>query len=86
MTKTFTHNDVVRYLYDEIPTKEKTEFENAMIFNDELLGLFNEMSAAKRHLSDVVEAPSNRVIKNIVDYAKSLNLQGCNEKSDSRHS
>ena len=86
MTKTFTNNDVVRYLYDEIPTKEKSEFENAMIFDDELLNLFNEMSAAKRHLSDIVKAPSNRVIKNIMDYSKSLNLHGCNEKSDSGHS
>ena len=86
MIKTFTQDDVVRYLYDEIPPSEKAEFESALIFNDELLRLFNDLAGVKNGLSDISKNPSNRVVENILDYANSLNLQGCKEESDSRHS
>ena len=86
MIKTFTQDDVVRYLYDDIPPGEKAEFESALIFDNELLRLFNELSAVKRGLSEVSISPSNQVEEKILDYAKSLNLHGCSEKSDSRHS
>ncbi len=86
MTKTFTQDDVIRYLYDEIPGNEKSEFESALIFDDSLLGLLNELSSVKNYLSMECENPSNQTIKNILDYAKWLNLHGCSEGSDSRPS
>ena len=86
MTKTFTQDDVIRYLYNEIPGKEKSEFESALIFDDNLLRLFNELSSVKDYLSKEYKNPSNQTIENILDYAKSLNLHGCGERSDSRRS
>ncbi len=74
MTKTFTHDDVVRYLYNEIPSGEQTAFENALICDTELLDLFYELSAVKKQLDKAMKIPSNRVIKNILDLSKSLNL------------
>ncbi len=74
MTKTFTQNDVVRYLYDEIPAQEKARFEDALACNSELVDLFYELSAVKRSLDGAVRNPSDHIIENILDYSKSLNL------------
>ena len=74
MTKTFTQNDVVRYIYGEIPDDEKLAFENAMICDTELLDLFHELRNVKNQLNLVKKNPRNHVIKNILDYSKSLNL------------
>ena len=74
MTKTFTQDDVVRYLYNEIPKIEKARFEEAMICDTSLLDLYHELNAAKLHLEEIKESPSNRVIKNILDYSKSFDL------------
>lgn len=75
MTKTFTQDDVVRYLYDEIPQKEKARFELALICDSKLLDLFNELSAVKRQLEEVKETPSNKVVQRILNYSKSFKMQ-----------
>ena len=74
MTKTFTQDDVVRYLYNEIPKSEKARFEEAMICDGDLLDLYHELNATKQQLEEIVESPSNRVIKNILDYSRTFNL------------
>ena len=74
MTKTFTQDDVVRYLYNEIPKNEKARFEEAMICDTSLLDLYHELNAAKSQLDEIMESPSRRVIKNILDYSKSFDL------------
>ena len=74
MTKTFTQNDVIRYIYGEIPDDEKLAFENAMICDAELLDLFHELRNVKNQLNLIKKNPRNHVIKNILDYSKSLNL------------
>jgi hypothetical protein len=74
MTKTFTQDDVVRYLYNEIPKNEKARFEEALICDSALLDLYHELSATKQQLEEIIESPSNRVIKNILDYSKSFDL------------
>ncbi len=81
MTKIFTHDDVVRYLYNEIPSDQKSEFENALICDNELLDLFHELRAVKKKLGKVVKNPSNQVIKSILDYSKSFNLHTVNDKN-----
>ena len=74
MTKTFTQDDVVRYLYNEIPPKEKARFEEAMICNSTLLNLFHELSALKDQLNKVNFAPSDQVTQKILDYSRSFDL------------
>lgn len=74
MTKTFTQDDVVRYLYNEIPQNEKARFEEAMICNSMLLNLFHELSAIKGKLDEVEISPSDRVTQKILDFSKSFNL------------
>jgi chromatin remodeling complex protein RSC6 len=74
MTKTFTQNDVIRYIYDDIPENEKQAFENAMICDVKLLDLFHELRTVKKQLDKVQNNPRKHVIKNILDYSKSFNL------------
>lgn len=75
MTKTFTQDDVIRYLYEEIPEKEKSQFENALTCNEELVDLFHELNAVKHSLDKAQIHPSESVVQNILDYSKSFNLQ-----------
>jgi len=79
MTKIFTQDDVVKYLYNEIPLGKRSEFENALICDDELLNLFRELRNVKKSLEKVVKNPSNQVIKSILDYSKSLNLHSASK-------
>jgi hypothetical protein len=72
--KTFTQDDVVKYIYDSIPENEKLAFENAMICDARLLDLFHELRSVKKQLDGIRKNPRNHVIKNILDYSKSLNL------------
>ena len=74
MTKTFTQDDVVRYLYNEIPNNEKARFEEAMICNSTLLNLFHELSAVKDKLDIAEISPSDRVTQSILDYSRSFDL------------
>ena len=74
MTKTFTQDDVVRYLYNEIPQGEKARFEEALICDGALLDLYHELSATIKQLDGLIESPSKRVTKKILDYSKSFDL------------
>ena len=74
MTKTFTQDDVLRYLYNEIPRNEKARFEEAMICDSKLLNLFHELSATKKNLDELEFSPSHQVTQKILDYSRSLNL------------
>ena len=74
MTKTFTQDDVVRYLYNEIPKNEVARFEEAMICDSTLLNMFHELRAIKGKLSEVELLPSDHVTKSILDYSKSFKL------------
>ena len=75
MIRTFTRNDVIRYVYNELNTKENQEIELAMLFDPDLAEEFYEMSKVKRTLNRIVKEPSKRVIDNILNYSKSLSLR-----------
>ncbi|HXA02649.1 MAG TPA: hypothetical protein VNW99_11715 [Cytophagaceae bacterium] len=75
MTKTFTRNDVIRYVYNELNTKEKSDIELAMLLDQDLAEEFYELSKVKRTLNRIVKEPSKRVIDNILNYSKSLSLR-----------
>jgi hypothetical protein len=75
MTKTFTRNDVIRYVYNELNTKENKEIELAMLLDQDLAEEFYELSKVKRALNKIVKEPSKRVIDTILNYSKSLSLR-----------
>lgn len=74
MTKTFTQDDLIRYIYGETYGKEKKELEKALVCDAELQEAYKELAAIKNQLDYSMKEPSERVVDNILNYSKSLNL------------
>ena len=73
MTKTFTPNDVIRYLYKETTQTENQELEKAMICHAELLDQYVQVESVKTLLDSIKKSPSARVIQDILDYSTANN-------------
>jgi lysyl-tRNA synthetase class I len=73
MTKTFTPNDVLRYLYRETKPAENTELEEAMILQSDLLDQYVQLTDIKEQLDQVRKSPSERTIQAILEYSNSHN-------------
>lgn len=74
MIRTFTQDDVIRYVYHETSEEESQEIEKAMLCDAELQTMYKEISGVKNRLDEAQKAPSDMVINNILNYSKSLNL------------
>lgn len=74
MTKTFTQDDVIRYIYDETSETENAEIEQALICDAHLQEMYKELNAVKRQLDHSLKQPSDSIIQSIMNYSKSLNL------------
>ncbi len=74
MTKTFTQNDVIRYVYEETSERETKEIEKALLCDAKLEEMYKEIVSMKADLNKATKSPSDRVISNILNYSKSLNL------------
>ena len=74
MIKTFTQDDLVRYIYQETTTEESIEIETALIFDETLSDAFNELSKSVDLLKQVQVKPSESTIDKILSYSKSFDL------------
>lgn len=74
MTKTFTHDDVIRYIYDDVSGSEQEEIRQAILCDAELQDLYKELVVVKKQLDQSMKMPSDKVTKSILNYSKSLNL------------
>ncbi len=74
MTKTFTENDVVKYVYNELSDSTRAEFEKTLMYNAAMAEYVNEMIIMKETVDRVKKEPSDRVINNIMEYSKSFSL------------
>ena len=75
MIQTSTHNEIIRFLYDETTEEESKLVKNDLIFNDEARNTFYEFASVKKSLNKGFKTPSKRAIDNILNYSKSLNLR-----------
>lgn len=71
MTKTFTPNDVVRFLYKETELLENQQIENAMLCDADLLDQCVQLDEIKELLDKIRKLPSKRTIKAILEYSDS---------------
>lgn len=74
MIRTFTLDDLIRYVYLETSEEENKEIENAMLFDTELETRYKDICGVKMRLDDIQEYPSRKATQNILNYSKSLNL------------
>ncbi len=75
MTKQFTPNDLVRYIYQEMPEVEQELLMQALHSDPPLMQEYVEMLSAIEQLDQIQLQPSERVVKAIKQKAKSTGLQ-----------
>jgi len=73
MTKTFTEDDLIRFIYGETLEKENILIKEELVTNFRLREKYIEMISLLNDLDRVQRAPSNVVIQNIMDYARMQN-------------
>jgi hypothetical protein len=71
MIKTFTQNDLMRYLYHETTEKEEQEISKALLSDTELRELYASMLALKKDMDKAQLEPSPATVLNILSYARS---------------
>ncbi|MCD9016255.1 hypothetical protein K7P01_12045 [Fulvivirgaceae bacterium QH1ED-6-2] len=72
MIKTFTQTDLVRYLYREITEEESQEIDRALLCDNELKSLFNELRSMMDEIDTADLQPSPATVLNILSYSRSL--------------
>ncbi len=76
MTKTFTENDLVRFLYEDLSKKEKAELEQALLTDDSLTMKLRMLEETSGYLSKVSFKAPERTVDRILAYSKSLEAEG----------
>ena len=74
MTKTFTQDDLIRYIYQETTTEESTEIRTALTFDESLSECYHELCKTVELLKRVSFKPSESCLDKILSYSKSYDL------------
>jgi hypothetical protein len=75
MTKLFTPNDLIRYIYQEMSEVEKDLLVQALQCDDTLMQEYVEMLSTLDQLEQIQLSPSEKVVKAIKKSAQSTGLQ-----------
>lgn len=70
MIKTFTENDILKYLYNDITVEDKAEFEQALLFDNELMETYQEMKSTQKDLDGLQYKPSKRITDDILAFSR----------------
>lgn len=71
MIKTFTQDDLVRYIYQETTKEENIEIEQAMLFDEALAEEHAELSSVVTSLNEIQKEPSQSLVDSILNYSQS---------------
>lgn len=74
MTKTFTQDDLVRFIYEDCTDEENIQLENALVCDAGLLDCYKRLLEIKKDLDQGVIDPPKRVVDAALSYSRSLNL------------
>lgn len=75
MIKTFTQNDLIRFIYHETTNEEESEINKALLCDSELRQRHAELLDQKRQLDQARLEPGSQVIANILNYARGLEVK-----------
>ena len=70
MIKTFTQNDLIRFLYHETSEEETKEINKALLCDNELQTQYKELNAMRNELDGAHLEPPASVLQNILNYAR----------------
>jgi hypothetical protein len=74
MTKTFTRNDLIRYIYQETTEREKQEIEQELLLDNKLFEEYKNLAEVSMELDRVELSPSEKTINKILNFSKTINL------------
>ena len=74
MIKTFTQNDLIRFIYHETNAEEEKEIEEALLFDNDLFDSYRRLAEVTEELNRIKKIPSEKVVNKILTYSKSLHL------------
>ena len=72
MIKTFTQNDLIRFLYHETSEEETKEINKALLCDSNLQAQYKELNDAYKQVDQAKLEPSAASIQNILNYAHGL--------------
>ncbi|GGF15786.1 hypothetical protein GCM10011383_28870 [Hymenobacter cavernae] len=72
MIKTFTHEKLIRYLYNELPANEQQEIEQALLHDPKLASTCADLLLAQRCLNDLRTTPRKEVTDSILRYSRTF--------------
>ena len=75
MTKTFTQNDLIRFIYHETTEKETLEISHELTADPELQLLYRDLMLTKKGLDRATLEPSAVSVENILSYARGLEVK-----------
>jgi hypothetical protein len=75
MTKTFTQNELIQYVYNELDAHTKALLEATLIFDQQLAEECAELLLAKASLESIEKGPSEKCLSAIFNYSRNLSLQ-----------
>lgn len=75
MHKTFTKEDLLRYLYGEMNQEERQELRSVILEDNELQAEFLALKESKECLNKGRLSPSTFAVNNIMSYAKALTVK-----------
>ncbi len=74
MIKTFTQDDVIKYIYKETSKEVNQEIENAFLCDAELRDFFMGMSTLVNQMDNLYKMPSDNITDKILEYSRSYDL------------
>ncbi|MCH7397689.1 hypothetical protein MM236_06800 [Belliella sp. DSM 107340] len=75
MTKQFTPNDLVRYIYQEMSEEENELLVQALHQDESMMEEYLQMLSTIEKLDQIILHPSEKVVKAILKKAKSTGLE-----------
>ncbi len=73
MTKTFTYDDVVRYIYSETTADENVKIVEALALSDDLMDFYLDSLQIRQQMNKIELLPSDRVLGKIISYSQLAN-------------
>ncbi|KQS25488.1 hypothetical protein [Dyadobacter sp. Leaf189] len=70
MTKTFTYDDVVRYLYAETTENENELIVEALALDDNLMNFYLDSLEIQTQMNKITRTPSDKVVSEVFKYSR----------------
>lgn len=72
MIKTFTQDDLIRFLYHETSEQEEREINRALLCDSVLQAQYKELTAGMKALDEAQMQPSSATVLSILSYSRGM--------------